>query len=113
MRSALPERTDRRNAALAAVILLVATGVIATIALGVGTMKDLEVYLLAGRRFAEGTGLYGEHFGQALSTPLPYTYPPMWAAAMALVAWLPWSWVSVAWTLVDLALLCWVVRTSS
>jgi alpha-1,2-mannosyltransferase len=112
VRSALPERTDRRNAVLAAVIFLVAAGVIVTIALGVGTMKDLEVYLLAGRRFAEGTGLYGEHFGQALPTPLPYTYPPMWAAAMALVAWLPWSWVGVAWTLLDLALLCWVVRIS-
>jgi len=112
VRSALPERTDRRSAVLAAAILLVATGVIVTIALGVGTMKDLEVYLLAGRRFADGAGLYGEHFGQALSTPLPYTYPPMWAAAMALVAWLPWSWVSVAWTLLDLVLLCWVVRIS-
>jgi alpha-1,2-mannosyltransferase len=112
VRSALPERTDRRSAVLAAAILLIATGVIVTIALGVGTMKDLEVYLLAGRRFADGAGLYGGHFGQALPTPLPYTYPPMWAAAMALVAWLPWSWVSVAWTLVDLALLCWVVRIS-
>jgi alpha-1,2-mannosyltransferase len=112
VRSDLPERTDRRNAILAAAILLVATGVIVTIALGVGTMKDLEVYLLAGRRFADGAGLYGEHFGQALATPLPYTYPPMWAAAMALVAWLPWRWVSVAWTLLDLALLCWVVRIS-
>jgi alpha-1,2-mannosyltransferase len=112
VRSALSDRTDRRNAVLAALIFLVATAVIVTIALGVGTMKDLEVYLLAGRRFAEGAGLYGDHFGQSLGTPLPYTYPPMWAAVMALVAWLPWSVVSVAWTLLDLALVCWVVRIS-
>ncbi len=103
---------ERRNAVLAVAIVLVAAAVIATIALGVGTTKDLDVYLLAGRRFADGAGLYGDRFGQTLTTPLPYTYPPMWAAVMALVAWLPWSWVSVAWTLLDLALLCWVVRIS-
>jgi alpha-1,2-mannosyltransferase len=103
---------ERRPAALAAAIVLVTALVIAIIALGVGTMKDLEVYLLAGRHFADGANLYGVRFGQTLTTPLPYTYPPMWAAAMALVAWLPWSWVSVAWTLLDLALLCWVVRVS-
>ncbi len=93
-------------------IVVAASAVILTTALGVGTMKDLEVYLLAGRRFGDGATLYGDHFGQALSTPLPYTYPPMWAAAMALVAWLPWRAVDVAWTLVDLALLVWVVRVS-
>jgi len=94
------------------VILIAASAVILTIALGVGTMKDLEVYLLAGRRFGDGATLYGEHFGQALPTPLPYTYPPMWAAAMTLVAWLPWRSVDVVWTLLDLVLLCWVVRIS-
>jgi alpha-1,2-mannosyltransferase len=105
-------RAERRNAIIAAVIFVGATAVILAIALGAGAMKDLEVYLLAGRRFGEGAGLYGEHFGQALATPLPYTYPPMWAAVMALVAWLPWRWVDVAWTLLDLVLLCWVVRVS-
>jgi alpha-1,2-mannosyltransferase len=105
-------RAERRNAIIAAAILIAATGVILTVALRIGAMKDLEVYLLAGRRFGDGASLYGAHFGEALSTPLPYTYPPMWAAAMALVAWLPWSWVDVSWTLLDLALLCWVVRIS-
>jgi len=109
---AVPARTERRYAVIAGVILLVAAGVIVTIALGVGTMKDLEVYLLAGRRFGDGATIYGEHFGQGLDTPLPYTYPPMWAAVMALIAWLPWRSVDVAWTLLDLALLCWVVRVS-
>ena len=103
---------ERRNAIIAAAILAAASGVILTIALGAGVMKDLEVYLVAGRRFGDGASLYGAHFGAALPTPLPYTYPPMWAAAMALVAWLPWSWVDVAWTLVDLVLLCWVVHVS-
>jgi alpha-1,2-mannosyltransferase len=109
---AVPARTERRYAVVAGVIVLVAAGVIMAIALGVGTMKDLEVYLLAGRRFAGGATIYGTHFGQGLDTPLPYTYPPMWAAVMALVAWLPWRSVDVAWTLLDLALLCWVVRVS-
>jgi alpha-1,2-mannosyltransferase len=36
----------------------------------------------------------------------------MWAAAMTLVAWLPWRSVDVVWTLLDLVLLCWVVRIS-
>jgi len=111
---ALPSmtRAERRNAVVAAVILVAASAVILTIALGAGVMKDLEVYLAAGRRFGDGASLYGERFGQALPTPLPYTYPPLWAAAMALVAWLPWRSVDVVWTLVDLALLCWVVRVS-
>jgi alpha-1,2-mannosyltransferase len=110
----LPSMTcvERRNAIVATVILAAASAVILTIALGAGVMKDLEVYLAAGRRFGDGASLYGEHFGASLPTPLPYTYPPMWAAAMALVAWLPWSWVDVAWTLIDLALLGWVVRIS-
>ena len=112
MRSLDLPRTERRNALIAAAIVIVAAAVILTIALGIGTMKDLEVYLLAGRRFGDGATLYGEHFGQALSTPLPYTYPPMWAAAMALIAWLPWRAIDVMWTLVDLALLVWVVRIS-
>ena len=112
MRSLELSRTERRNALIAAAIVIVAAAVILTIALGVGTMKDLDVYLLAGRRFGGGASLYGEHFGQALSTPLPYTYPPMWAAAMALIAWLPWPAIDVVWTLVDLALLAWVVRIS-
>ena len=105
-------RAERRNAIIAVLIVIAASAVIATIALGVGTMKDLDVYLLAGRRFGDGATLYGDHFGQALTTPLPYTYPPMWAAAMTLVAWLPWRWVDAAWTVLDLALLCWVVRVS-
>jgi alpha-1,2-mannosyltransferase len=108
----LPEPAERRQAIVAAAIVLVAAAVIGSIALGVGTMKDLEVYLLAGRKFADGASLYGGRFGRSLTTPLPYTYPPMWAAAMALVAWLPWRALSVAWTLVDLVLLCWVVRVS-
>ena len=112
MRSLELSRTERRNALIAAAIVTVAAAVILTIALGVGTMKDLDVYLLAGRRFGGGASLYGEHFGQALSTPLPYTYPPMWAAAMALIAWLPWRAIDVVWTLLDLALLAWVVRIS-
>lgn len=112
MRSPDISRAERRNAVIAAVILVAASAAILTIALGVGTMKDLEVYLLAGRRFGDGATLYGDHFGQALATPLPYTYPPMWAAAMTLIAWLPWRWVDVAWTVLDLALLCWVVRIS-
>jgi alpha-1,2-mannosyltransferase len=112
VRSAELSRTERRNAIIAGLILVAASAVILTVALGVGTMKDLEVYLLAGRRFGDGATLYGERFGQALPTPLPYTYPPMWAAVMALVAWLPWRAVDVAWTLVDLALLVWAVRIS-
>jgi len=108
----LPTRAERRSAVLAVLILLAAAGVIFAVALGAGTMKDIEVYLLAGRRFGDGATLYGQHFGQGLDTPLPYTYPPMWAAVMTLVAWLPWRWVDVAWTVLDLALLCWVVRIS-
>ena len=83
------------------------------IAVGIGgPMKDLDVYLLAGRAFGKGADLYADGFGHGLSTPLPYTYPPSWAAALALVAWLPRGWVGLGWTLLNAALLLWVTRVS-
>ena len=83
------------------------------IAVGIGgPMKDFDVYLLAGRAFGHGADLYADGFGRGLSTPLPYTYPPSWAAALALVAWLPRSWIGLGWTLLNVALLLWVTRVS-
>ncbi len=105
-------RADRNSQALGAVILIVALAAILGVTLGFGTTKDLDVYVLAARRFADGSTLYGVHFGQRLPEPLPYTYPPFLAGALALVAWLPGSWITVAWTLLDIALLVWVVRIS-
>jgi len=105
-------RADRNSVALGAVILIVALAAILGVTLGFGTTKDLDVYVLAARRFAHGSTLYGAHFGQTLPEPLPYTYPPFLAGALALVAWLPGSWITVAWALLDIALLVWVVRIS-
>jgi len=47
---------------------------------------DLDVYLRAGRMFATGGGLYGPNWGAPLAHPLPYTYPPVWAAIVAPIA---------------------------
>jgi alpha-1,2-mannosyltransferase len=105
-------RADRNSLALGAVILIVALAAILGVTLGFGTTKDLDVYVLAGKRFADGATLYGAHFGQKLPEPLPYTYPPFLAGAFALVSWLPASWIAVAWTLLDIALLVWVVKIS-
>jgi alpha-1,2-mannosyltransferase len=97
----------------AAAIGVLTIGTMLVIAVGIGgPMKDLDVYLLAGRAFGHGADLYRDGFGHGLSTPLPYTYPPSWAAALALVAWLPRGWVGLAWTLLNAALLLWVTRVS-
>jgi alpha-1,2-mannosyltransferase len=73
---------------------------------------DLDVYLRAGRMFVTGGGLYGPNWGAPLAHPLPYTYPPVWAAIVAPIAWLHWRAVAVAWTILNLGLLLWIVRLS-
>jgi alpha-1,2-mannosyltransferase len=73
---------------------------------------DLAVYLRAGQRFFGGGGLYGPSWGASLDHPLPYTYPPLWAAIASVVSWLPWRLVAGAWFLVNAALFVWIVRLS-
>ena len=73
---------------------------------------DLAVYQLAGRMFATGGGLYNEGWGTSLASPLPYTYPPLWAAVVVPLAWLPWRVATSFWTLVNLGLLAWIVDLS-
>jgi alpha-1,2-mannosyltransferase len=73
---------------------------------------DLAVYLQAGRMFATGGGLYGTGWGSVLAHPLPYTYPPLWAAMVVPFAWLHWRIASLMWLTVNLALLVWIVRLS-
>ena len=103
--------TGPRWVAAAVVVLTMGTMLVVAVVLG-GPMKDLDVYLLAGRAFGHGADLYAGGFGHRLATPLPYTYPPSWAAALSLVAWLPRGWVGIAWTLLNVALLLWVTRVS-
>jgi len=74
--------------------------------------SDLAVYQLAGRMFATGGGLYDNPWGTSLAVPLPYTYPPFWAAAVVPFAWLPWRAATVFWTLVNVGLLAWIVNVS-
>jgi alpha-1,2-mannosyltransferase len=73
---------------------------------------DLAVYLRAGRMFLTGGGLYEDGWGSALAHPLPYTYPPSWAAIVAPFAWLHWRIASLGWLALNVALLAWIVRLS-
>ena len=73
---------------------------------------DLAVYLRAGRMFSSGGGLYEPGWGSPLAYPLPYTYPPVLAAAFSALGWLPWRLASVVWTLVNALLLVWIVQVS-
>jgi alpha-1,2-mannosyltransferase len=73
---------------------------------------DLAVYLRAGQRFVVDGVLYGPHWGAALERPLPYTYPPLWAAMMSPLGWLPWRLVTGAWAALNVWLFVWIVRTS-
>jgi len=74
---------------------------------------DLAVYLRAGRMFAAGGGLYDQGwFGPPLVTPLPYTYPPLWAAVVAPASMFPWRIVALGWTAADVMVLVWIVGLS-
>src|SRR5436309_9703102 len=73
---------------------------------------DLAVYLRAAKMFSAGQGLYGDQWGSALAHPLPYTYPPFWAALMIPFSWLHWRVASLVWFTVNIALLAWIVRVS-
>jgi alpha-1,2-mannosyltransferase len=73
---------------------------------------DLAVYLQAGRMFALGGGLYGDGWGSLLAHPLPYTYPPLWAALVAPISWLPWRTASLLWFATSVVALIWIVRLS-
>ena len=112
-RGGLRRAIDTRPGWVAAAIGVLTIGTMIVIAVGIGgPMKDLEVYLLAGRAFGRGADIYADGFGHVLATPLPYTYPPSWAAALSLVAWLPRGWLGLGWTLLNVALLLWVTRVS-
>ena len=65
---------------------------------------DLAVYLRAGSQFATGGGLYEPGWGSPLDFPLPYTYPPVLAAAFAPVGWIPWRDAATLWTIANVAL---------
>jgi alpha-1,2-mannosyltransferase len=73
---------------------------------------DLAVYLHAARSFASGGGLYGDGWGSALAHPLPYTYPPLWAAIVIPFSWLHWRIASLAWLALNVVVLVWIVRLS-
>ncbi len=73
---------------------------------------DLAVYLLAGKMFATGGGLYGDGWGSTLAHPLPYTYPPLWAAIVVPFSWVHWRIASIAWFVANVAVLVWIVRFS-
>ena len=73
---------------------------------------DLAVYLQAGRTFVTGGALYADAWGSVLAHPLPYTYPPLWAALVAPLSWLDWRATSLAFIVADVALLVWIVRLS-
>ncbi len=103
----------RRQWVLAAVVLVASVALMLFVAVGTtGPMIDIDVYLLAGQGFFHGVDLYRDGFGSTLATPLPYTYPPVWAAVVSTVAWLPWRSVAWGWTLLNVALLVWLVRIS-
>jgi alpha-1,2-mannosyltransferase len=73
---------------------------------------DLAVYLLAGKMFATGGGLYADGWGSALAHPLPYTYPPLWAAIVVPISWVHWRIASLVWFAANVTVLVWIVRFS-
>jgi alpha-1,2-mannosyltransferase len=77
-----------------------------------GPPVDLSVYQLAARMFATGGGLYDPSWGSSLAQPLPYTYPPLWAAIMVPFGWLPWWIATIAWAGINVVALWWVVGMS-
>jgi alpha-1,2-mannosyltransferase len=95
--------------ALAIVGLFVVPMAIATM-LRQAPPVDLAVYLRAGRTFVEGGALYADGWGAVLAHPLPYTYPPLWAAIVAPLSWLHWRPASLGLLVVNVVVLIWIVR---
>jgi alpha-1,2-mannosyltransferase len=105
-------RTRRTDALAAAIVGLFVVPMAAALLLRHDPPVDLAVYLRAGRMFATGGGLYADGWGSVLAHPLPYTYPPLWAAIVAPISWLPWRTASLLWFAVNVAALIWLVRLS-
>src|SRR5262249_8881211 len=72
--------TRRTDVLAAAIVGLFVVPMAAALLLRHDPPVDLAVYLLAGRMFATGGHLYADGWGSVLAHPLPYTYPPLWAA---------------------------------
>lgn len=96
----------------ATIVLMSVAALLALNFLWVRPLIDLHVYEQAGRVFAHGDDVYQIGFGQELSVPLPYTYPPPLAGLMALLASVPRSLLGGLWTIANLMLLVWVVKVS-
>jgi alpha-1,2-mannosyltransferase len=105
-------RARRTDVIAAAIVGLFVVPMAAALLVRHDPPVDLAVYLHAGRMFATGGGLYADGWGSVLAHPLPYTYPPLWAAIVAPISWLPWRTASLLWFAVNVAVLIWVVRLS-
>ncbi|MDZ7619787.1 MAG: glycosyltransferase 87 family protein [Patescibacteria group bacterium] len=71
---------------------------------------DLAVYLRVGQAVLAGENPYSTEFGAGLPTPLPFTYPPIAAIAVAPLSFAPFWLVFSAWTVVSVGALSWLVQ---
>ena len=106
------ESTRRTDALAAAIVGVFVVPMAAALLIRHDPPVDLAVYLRAGKMFATGGGLYADGWGSVLAHPLPYTYPPLWAAIVAPISWLPWRGASLLWFALNVAALIWLVRLS-
>lgn len=105
-------RARRTDLLALGVLALFVVPIVAATMLRQAPPVDLAVYLQAGRTFVTGGALYTDGWGSVLAHPLPYTYPPLWAAIVAPLSWLHWRAASLAFIVANVALLVWIVRLS-
>jgi alpha-1,2-mannosyltransferase len=105
-----PLRTLRRVALPVAAALLLAQAVVLAIWPAAHVlMIDLQVYRAGGEAVLRGTPLYDG----GILLDLPFVYPPFAAVVFAPLTVLPVAVLKVLWTVLNLALVVFVVRRSA
>jgi alpha-1,2-mannosyltransferase len=81
--------------------------------LGARNGIDFDVYRAAGRAVVHGKSLFGPWLATQLKVPLPFTYPPFAALVAVPFGVLRADVGLVLWDVVSVALLAWVVYTTT
>jgi alpha-1,2-mannosyltransferase len=102
-------------------LLVVAAVVLCAIGLKYGTSNlvgarngiDFDVYRAAGRAVVHGKSLFGPWLATQLTVPLPFTYPPFAALIAVPFGLLRADIGLMCWDVLSVALLAWVVHTTT
>jgi alpha-1,2-mannosyltransferase len=112
-RRASPENAVHWLAVAAVVLAMIGLRFAISDLVGARNGIDFDVYRAAGRAVVHGKSLFGPWLATQLSVPLPFTYPPFAALIAVPFGMLRADVGLVCWDALSLALLGWVVYTTT